>query len=284
MSDKLASILTHYTWDLAYFDCYDQDFESLDIKALHYIKNPYKNKWFADPFILDVKKNEFQLLVEEYDNSIKRGRIARLAVDKQRNVITECKIVLDLPTHLSFPAIYRIGTQIIVHPENSASGASYMYTYDIKSDSLVDPICVLNEPVTDAIIRKEGEALYMMLATCVPNPNGDILRYYTADSLMGPYSFFKEEVFENNTARMAGYIFQHKDKIIRPAQDCYGSYGKAVLFYDGHQVLGRLSPIGIKYCGIHTYNTCQGIGIVDLKKWDYPFLIAVKDVVKKIIR
>lgn len=43
-------------------------------------------------------------------------------VNKKDNEIKECSIILDLPTHLSFPVIYNVDGEIYVHPENSASG------------------------------------------------------------------------------------------------------------------------------------------------------------------
>lgn len=283
MKQKLLSMLTHYTWALAFFDCNVQNLRSLDFERLHHINNPYGDKWFADPFILDVSDKELLLLVEEFDSSIKRGRIAKLVVDRRTDSIVDCNIILDLPTHLSFPAIYRDGEKTYVHPENSASGASIMYEYDKDTEVLINPVCVLDEPVTDAIIRKLGDK-YLMSATCLPNPNGNILRYYTSDNLTGPYIFVSEELFENNTARMAGAFIPYEGKIIRPAQDCCGSYGKAVVFYDGQNAISRLEPHGIKYCGIHTYNSYKGVGVIDLKKWDYPRLVAIKDFLKNLAR
>lgn len=283
MKQKLVSMLTHYTWDIAYFDYNVQDFKCFDFRKLHYIKNPYRDKWFADPFILDVTDEELVLLVEEFDYSINRGRIAKIVVDRIADTIVDCKIILDLSTHLSFPAIYREGGKLYVHPENSASGASFMYEYDRNSDVLINPICVLDEPVTDAIIRKQGDC-YIMSATCLPAPNGNILRYYTSDNLTGLYKFVSEELFKDNTARMAGAFISYEGKMIRPAQDCCGAYGKAVVFYDGQNDLSWLAPRGITYCGIHTYNSYKGIGIIDLKKWDHPILVAIKDCMKKLVR
>ena len=283
MIHTIKETITKYSWDLAVFD-YNKYCIGATSFEYSIIKNPYHDqKWFADPFVLNVNDKEIQLLVEEFDKSIQRGRIARLVIDRNTNIIIDCKIVLDLATHLSFPAIYRVGSDIYVHPENSASGASYMYQYDVNSDCLINPVCVLDEPVTDAIIRKDGDR-YVMSATCLPIPNGNTLRLYESDKLLGPYTFAKEEAFENNTARMAGLFITKDNRQIRPAQDCNESYGKAVVFYDGHKILSKLSPKGIKYCGIHTYNTFKNVGIIDLKKWDYPVLVAIKDLLKKFIK
>lgn len=49
LKDKFA----HYAWDLAY-GTYSEKIilEGLKGVKINVVKNPYKNKWFADPFIL----------------------------------------------------------------------------------------------------------------------------------------------------------------------------------------------------------------------------------------
>ena len=71
--------LAHYTWDIAY-GIYSDSIITDGLKGVrvNVVKNPYKNKWFADPFILEEDENVIHFLVEEFDDSIGRGRIARL--------------------------------------------------------------------------------------------------------------------------------------------------------------------------------------------------------------
>lgn len=272
--------LLHYTWDLAY-GRYDDCIltKGLGGVSLNLVVNPYKNKWFADPFILDETGSELHLLVEEFDFDVKRGRIAHLTIEKVRNRITDCKIILDLPTHLSFPAIYREGDTVYVHPENSRSGKSYIYRYDIKNESLVDPVCVCEEPIADAIIVYK-DCHYEMYATCDPNPNGDTLFQYEAEKLSGMYRKVSKIVYQNNVARMAGAFLATDIGLVRPAQDCNGSYGKAVLFMKGDEILSELRPNGVKFAGIHTFNTLGNTFVIDFKKYDFPLLYYLKTKLK----
>lgn len=281
--DKIKEKLTHYTWDLAYFD-YNHDVivNGLDFNKIHIVKNPYRKKWFADPFILKNTEKELTLLVEEFDSDVKRGRIAEVVIDKCKNLIVSCEIILDLSTHLSFPVIYRINNKVIVHPENSASGASYIYFYDEKTKKLINPIKISNEPITDAVIIKNGDT-FMMYATCVPDSNGSVLRIYKAKEFMGKYEPASVEYFPCNRARMAGNFFYVKGKNVRPAQDCNGAYGKAVVFYDGDEILGEIRPNSYKYAGVHTFNVFGDIGIIDIKRNDYPLFVLIKDFFKKIL-
>lgn len=278
---SLKEKLAHFTWDIAY-GIYTDSILSYGLEGvgIHIVKNPYPNKWFADPFILDEDERTIQFLVEEFDFSVGRGRIARLKVDKTDDVIKECNIILDLPTHLSFPAIYRVNGVVYVHPENSASGASYIYRYDKEADKLVEPKMMVDEPITDAIIRRD-ESGFKMFATRVPESNGCILHEYRSEDLFGPYTHVSEETFNLNTARMAGMFIESEQGLIRPAQDCFRDYGKAVLMYKGHEELFRLTPPSYKYAGIHTFNTRGNTFVIDLKKYDRPILHKLIRIIRK---
>ena len=276
----LKEHLLHYTWDLAYGRYYESILHNgLEGVELHVISNPYKKKWFADPFILREDEQHVHLLVEEFDSNIKRGRIAHLTVDKSKDVIEDCKIILDLPTHLSFPAIYRKDDEIIVHPENFQSGKSYMYRYDQANDALVDPVCVCNDPISDAVIICKKDH-YEMYATREPKPNGNALIHYESKTFTGLYKETEQIIFNGNHARMAGAFINTNAGLIRPAQDCNGAYGRAVLFMNGLSVASELRPKGIKFAGIHTFNTLGDTFVIDLKKYDYALLYYLKTKLK----
>ena len=273
----LKQKLMHYTWDLAYGAFNDSMLENgLKGVKLNYVKNPFSNKWFADPFILEEDSTSIQFLVEEFDYSVGRGRIARLLVDKGNNEIKECSVILDLPTHLSFPVIYRKDDEIYVHPENSASGASYMYRYDRKMDKLVEPRLIIKQPIADAIIRQVDNC-YIMYATRNPNANGCELIEYRSSSLFGPYTEYPPLHFELNTARMAGMFIGD----IRPAQDCFRDYGKAVVLYNDKEAQCRIEPANWRYAGIHTFNTLNHTFVIDIKKYDYPLFYKIIRKIRK---
>ena len=274
MFQKIKKRLLHYSWSLAYGD-FDESivFNGLSIDDLHFVNNPYENKWFADPFILEDGLDTIDLLVEEFDNVINRGRIAHLIVDKKTDKIVHCNIILDLPTHLSFPAIYRCNDKIYVHPENYKSGNSFIYEYDYLNDILINPVLVSNEALTDAVIVRKGDH-YEMYSTLGENPNGGDLIIYRADSFLGKYTKISQQHFSHHSARMAGSFIQTSIGEIRPAQLCDGAYGRAVLFYHRDKVVGRLSPWGL-FDGLHTFNVYKSKFVIDLKKYDFPWIYRI---------
>ena len=254
----------------------------IEWKNLHILKNPYKTKWFADPFILDVTDEKIIFLVEEFDSGVNRGRIAKIAANRQTQTIEDCKIILDLPTHLSFPAIYREDNNIFVHPENSASGKSTMYRYDVENDKFVDPIVVSELPLVDAIIRIEA-GVYKMYATQIPDAGGKKLIVLESDKLTGSYKQILTIEFDRREARMAGAFVETSEGIFRPAQDCNRDYGEAILFYKGKDVVYRQKPGNWKYEGLHTFNKKNGFFVIDLKVYNYPFIHQSLKVVKGLI-
>lgn len=272
----IKETLLHYTWDLAfgYFDSSVED-ERISYGHLTIVKNPYNDKWFADPFILCENDNELHLLVEEFDFGVRRGRIAHIVIDKSKNIITGCKIILEAVSHLSFPAIYEVEGRLYVHPENAASGKSIIYEYDQEKDALVNPRVIIDEPLTDAIIHKVGD-IYEVVSTKNPSPNGNTLNYYRSESFLGPYTHVDTVTYPSNTARMAGAFLG----AVRPAQNCNGAYGRSVVFYEGGKVIKELKPYGVKYAGLHTFNTRNNTFVVDLKKYDFALLYYLKTKIK----
>lgn len=242
----------------------------LDIK---WMKHNCQNSWFADPFILDVTDDRIIILVEEYYYPISRGRISKLIVDKSTFELKNKETVLELFTHLSFPAILRDNNRIFIYPENSASGKLTMYEYDIKQNTCTPYKTLSTNPLTDAIITDLLEEP-CILSTQLPQPNSDILGKYICGELKETYKF------NSKIARNAGDWFKYKGKIYRPAQDCNNTYGGAVILQEvvlnksGNLEFKNIRHIESDYPkykeGLHTFNSYKDIIVVDAKGFRHP--------------
>lgn len=246
--------------------------EQLRVK---WLEHSCKNCWFADPFILDVTDNEIFVLVEEYYKPIHRGRISRLIIDKVTCKLKQKDVVLEHPTHLSFPAILRKGNNIFIYPENGKSGALNLYQYFPETNKCVKVKTILSEAVADAVIYSiNGEEL--LFCTKQPNPNGNELCIYIKDS-SGEFVKKTNYTFNENIARMAGDFFEYKGKIYRPTQECNVQYGHAVtlqeVLTDGNELcfkeVRRLYSVHPKLnVGMHTFNMYKGIIVTDALGFD----------------
>lgn len=243
-------------------------------------KGKYKNKWFADPFILEYDDKEVTVLVEEYDYAINRGRIAKIIIDRNSWTITDCVVILNLQTHLSFPVIYRKNGKIFVAPENNCSGGFYVYEYDTSLDKLVKPKEIMHKRLTDAVIYEKNGKNYLF-TTYEPKPNGNVLTIYEANDFLGDYKVFQKETFQSNIARNAGQLFLYKGLLLRPAQESNYSYGHGLVFQRVSMEDGKfqfetidyiLSPHSKYSDGIHTYNEFNGMGIIDVKGDRNPYV------------
>lgn len=259
-------------WKLGIAEHGYQDLINDNIKWLDGSK--YPNKWFADPFILNYDNRYIFLLVEEFDYKYDKGRIAKLKVDRSAWHIVNCTIILDLPTHLSFPCINRVNGKIYVTPENNAGGGFDLYEYDNKTEKLEKKARLVDKRLTDAVPFSIKGSWYIT-TTEFPHQNGSSLDIYKSKGLVGPYRKVQTIIFEENLARNAGYPFFYKGKLMRAAQESNYSYGHNLSFQeitvnaDGTLAFKEVNRI-YKKCGkftygTHTYNEYKGVGVIDVK-------------------
>lgn len=267
--------------------------DTLDVR---WVQLPFKDRWFADPFILEITNDEIILLCEEYSDELKRGRLARLIIDKMTYRLKSWNIILDLPSHLSFPGIIRVGDRVFVCPENSGSGKSTIYEYDSLADKLVALHTISDEPLTDAIYTEKFNGRRLLFSTRIPNQNKNITDISEWDE--GKRRFVKtdEIVALENTGRMAGDFIEHNGKVYRPAQESNEEYGHAVeiqeiSYMDGQwkaiPVRRMVSPHPVLKLGFHTFNLYGGMIVVDAKGYRYPvmgnILKGITAVIKKMM-
>ena len=257
-------------WTLGFIEQSLSDIVNKKPYEVHYVLSMPSDCWFADPFILDYDDCVIQVLVEEYNYRIRRGRIAKLVINRSNYELLSHRIILDLPSHLSFPFIYRNNGTVYVCPENSASGSWTMYEYDKNSESLKIVKTLVKEPLTDAIIT-DYFIDTLAFATCLPTPNGNILQLYKEDGNLDV-----EITFPSNIARNAGAWFKVGDDIYRPAQDCDEDYGRGVIIQKvtrkdrsfSFENVRRIESDNPKYTtGCHTFNSYKNLIVIDVHGW-----------------
>ena len=278
-------------WSLGFIEEPLADVISGKPYLIHYVLGIPKDRWYADPFILDFNENTIELLVEEWRYKTSRGRIARLVIDRINYYLLESHIILELPTHLSFPFIYRVNGKVYILPENSESGQWKMYEYKRADDSVKEIKTVINEPLTDAVITEfEGEEY--VFSTRQPNACGTVLTVYTIEG-----EIIQEIDLGSRIARGAGSFFTIEDIIYRPAQDCNGGYGKAVIIQkvdrgeDGLFVFDNVARITSSHkkfnVGCHTLNSYNGLSVIDVRGYRRRLLsviiVSIKNMLKRLL-
>ncbi|MBO4571264.1 MAG: hypothetical protein J5699_05005 [Bacteroidales bacterium] len=231
---------------------------------IHWIKSDVKGSWFADPFILSETGDHINLLVEEYEYAKRKARISKLVVNRHDWNLEQIVPVIEIPTHLSFPAYYRENGKVYIYPESTKSGKLTLYEYDEESGRTTPVREISDCPLADATLWNSDGKQYI-LATTAPKDNGKVLDFYpvTDTPSKSPESQYS---FKSYTARNAGLPFDIEGRTIRPAQDCTGRYGSCVVLQEVKRDNGRIrfeevkrlySPLLRYNLAFHTFNVFE---------------------------
>lgn len=244
-----------------------------DTYQVDWVEMP-KDRWYADPFILDVTDDQIHLLVEDYTYKYKKGIISLLKIDRQSYHIVERKVILELPTHLSFPNIIRRDRKIYIYPESAKSGKLDVYEYDSVAESVRYCATICDDVVWDSDITELfGEP--MLFTAAHDDKQLDI--YAWDDNIQRFVSKFVVPS-EKKNSRLGGKVFEYKGKTYYPAQDCEGGYGVAIDIKELSYTDGKFSTTIVKkiksnhsihILGMHTINEYKGVVVIDVHGYRY---------------
>lgn len=272
LKDQLIHYIKDTKYNIGFIDGNLKDVieESRSIKV-NWLKHTYKDRWFADPFILDVTNKEILVLVEEWYDPINRGRISKLIIDKQTYELKDILVLLELESHLSFPAIRRAQDGIYIYPENSVTGKLTEYKYIPEKEKLEVSSVIANEALTDAI-QTDIFGERFLFSTRLPDANGKDLYIYQYSEKTKTFKEVSQYHYNENLSRSAGDFFKYGEKIYRPSQVCIKSYGDAISIQEVNYSNGQYSEKEIRRIysphpdldlGFHTFNTYKGVIVVD---------------------
>ena len=262
------------------------------LKPVKWLKHPFRDRWFADPFIYKVTDDEIVVFVEECPIENPKGIICELVIDRHSLRLTQRYVLLEKDTHLSYPAIIRYGGKVYVYPENGAAGSLYLYEYDEYAHRLINPVCILNESVADATIILHDDCFFLC-ATVFPETQRRAFLFKSC-SLFGPYQRINEKPFQESLScsRNGGNLFCTFSNLYRPAQDCSIKYGGALSIMQVNSIEGwdekvvfSINPLRGRYDqGIHTINFMNSLCVVDGNGYYMPSLGKLYSVIRRMLK
>lgn len=286
---KLYKQITRDRWEIGFVEGGLTAVMTKETLQIHWLQHRFRDRWFADPFVLEVTDDEIQLLVEEFRYEHPKGRIALLTVDRHSWELKSLRVILELDTHLSFPAIWRENGRVYLYPENWLSGRLSLYELE---DQRCDPglgMVLCNESMADAIMTERfGKPLLFSVK------DNDKLRVYHLDDDTGLFVLSYEKPFGIATARNAGDFFDYDGKVYRPAQVCVHCYGEAVeiqqvvwdenenFCFIPHKTLYSSHPK--LNSGLHTLNSYKGVTVIDVHGWNKPLTVKTIIAIKKLLK
>ena len=243
---------------------------------VNWVKHNYRDRFFADPFILDSNEHEIYILVEEYPYFSKRGVISKLTVRREDYQLIDRKVILERPYHMSYPFIHRMENGIVdwIAPEASMSGALYRYSINQESSMLENQELLLDEPVLDATITCQNGKYWLFCTKRGVDSNKKLFIYHALTS-RGPWTphDMNPVVEDSSTARPAGCMVHLHDSLYRIVQKNDMSYGEAINVMKVEELtvhsyrecfVKNIRCNSKKYShGIHTINGYEGVCVVD---------------------
>ena len=253
-------------------------------KHVKWLKHPYRDRWFADPFVLDVSNNEITLLAEEQDTCLTApGKLVKLVIDQTTKELKHKSTILELPTHLSYPLIIRENNKVYVLPENGASNSLNLYELGVD-DKLHWVKRLIDRPLYDStpFLNPHDKQWYIVGTEIDGSQLNAYL--YKSTSITEEFTLCNSAPISSDLryARSGGNFFVDNDnQIYRMAQDCNGSYGNSIHImkidsvepFMEHEVC-HLKPKSFRYnLGLHTLQFHQsGLTVIDGTGHNHPIL------------
>ncbi len=198
---------------------------------------PPLDRFWADPVPL-VHDGAYYVFYEEllYSDWIGRLNVARVYPDGRFEPLG---VVLEMPTHLSFPQVFHADGELWMVPETLALGEIALYRC-VDFPLRWERHCRLAEGrwVDTAVFETDDGWAMLTSRTDGPAESGnDNLYAATAPSLQGPWTGLNRPVcVDIHGARMGGAPARVDGKWVRPAQDCAVRYGHQLRLSTVHAV------------------------------------------------
>lgn len=186
---------------------------------------------WADPFPFRVNGRSW-LFFEEIPWRGGRGHISVAELD-DAGELHDRRIALATPHHLSYPFVFEHDGETYLLPESRASAATTLYRAREFPDDW-EPLCVLADAAMYDPTPLYHEGSWWLFGTMADlgESQDDELHLFHADTLEGPWRPHPRNpvVSDVRGARPAGPLIRDGSRLVRPAQDCSGRYGRAVVF------------------------------------------------------
>ena len=205
------------------------NWHSLVMRKAIQIENP-KNHFLADPFVLTVDHETF-CFVEDFDLKQRKGSIAVYSLEDRKakrigNIIEE-------NFHMSFPFVFKDGSQIYMCPESSANRDIRLYEcIEFPKIWKLKSILMKDVDAADTVIVKYSD-LWWLITNIDPVNTGDhsseMFIFYSDDLFAQSWTpHQKNPIYIDPTkARNGGLVFD-ENSIYRVSQNYgFNTYGES---------------------------------------------------------
>ena len=239
---------------------------------------PPKDRFFAEPFVVE-KENQYFIFIEEFFYNSNKGRISLITMNSEGKYSKPTPII-EKPYHLSYPNIFEYNGTFYMIPESSQNNTIEIYkckNFPFEwefSTTIMDDIKSLD----NTLFNKDGKWwLFSSIPFLGASPNDELSLFYSNNPLSKEWTAHPHNpiVSDVRKARSGGKIFEYNGSIYRPSQDCSGGYGRGLIFNkinELNEFQFKESRIGSVYpnwdkkiTGIHTFAWEKQLTVFDAR-------------------
>ena len=237
--------------------------------------------WFADP-LLFAEGDKTWLFVEAFNKVAKKGEIGVFDIvdGKAQNF----HILIQTPTHMSYPFVFKYQNGFYMIPETGAAGHIALYkSKNFPYDWEIDTILLESGVYRDTTVIKNEDGTLTLLSYKQEGTNRfnqkNTFTVFSLDMEAKKIQKKSEFIDKKKVNRPAGPCFVINGKAYRVSQKCNRAYGEAMYVYqinqdgffkndckvnlfDGSNI--QLSTGG-KVVLTHTYSQAGGFEVVDYR-------------------
>jgi hypothetical protein len=195
------------------------------------LHRPPRGSDWADPFPLQVADRTW-LFFEEVPWRGGHGHISVGELDEWGG-LHDVRVALSTRHHLSYPFVFMHEGEAYLLPESRMSSATTLYRARSLPDDWTPASVLADVGLYDPTLLRRDGAWWLFGTVAEPGESeDDELHAFHAPSLEGPWHAHPRNpiVSDVRGARPAGPFIHDGDRLLRPAQDCSGRYGRAVVF------------------------------------------------------
>jgi hypothetical protein len=238
---------------------------------------PPADRFWADPMPAFEDGKHF-IFYEEFVSDAPKAHICVVEVADD-GTLRHSRKVLDRPYHLSYPFVFKWGTQWYMIPETSKNRTVELYRATSFPDQWeLDRVLLSGVAATDATVVELDGRWWMFVGIGVTPREAGLLHIYHAPTPLGPWEphALNPVKLDVRSNRPAGPLFRYNGNWYRPAQCGAPSYGSSMTINRildlsptsfQEEVVSQIHPTwraGLS--GTHTIAAAGGLTVIDARR------------------
>lgn len=195
---------------------------------------PPAGRFYADPFCVETAEGAW-LFFEEWRDDRARAHISCVPLPLEPGPV-EPLPVLERDHHLSYPFVLEHGGEHFLIPESADARSVQLWRAEALPDRWVlDTVLLEGTRMFDAtVLHRDGRWWMWVTIAADGGPVSVDCSLFAADDLRGPWTEHPASPIAADVrgARPAGGLFEHDGRLLRPAQDSTGWYGRALVLHE----------------------------------------------------